>query len=149
MGCCAGVERNINSNNEIFVIPQNDKQPELDITKNNNEDYNKKKIANKKEIKNNEEPIIEFKNQNLLKNDKNEISKDKEEDKDRDKDKNKDRDNNITPKTDIESDGKLIINNQKKRIIKKGSQRVQQAALKLRLLSLKELDNNKKYFTQN
>ena len=120
------------------MLPENDKKPELDIIKINNEEYNifektNKEEINKEEIKKEEkeEPTIEFKNQNIPKIDKNEIIKDKD----------------ITPKTEMESgEKKLKI---KKKIIKKGSQRVQQALLELKLLSMKELDNNKKYFSQN
>ena len=115
------------------MLPENDKKPELDIIKINNEEYNIFEKTNKEEIKKEEkeEPTIEFKNQNIPKIDKNEIIKDKD----------------ITPKTEMESgEKKLKI---KKKIIKKGSQRVQQALLELKLLSMKELDNNKKYFSQN
>ena len=130
MGCCAGVERNIHSNKEIFIIPDNDKQSESYNIKITNEYFTNVLKTNKKKIKK-EESIIELKNQNLHKN---EIGKDKDKD--------------ITPKTDIESDGKKLKHN-KKKLIKKGSQRVQQALLELKLFSLKELDNNKKYFNQN
>ena len=131
MGCCAGVEKNMYSNKDIFIIPDNNKQSELFNINIDKEEYSNIQKTNKEEIKK-EEPIIEFKNQNLPKNDKNEIIKDKD----------------ITPKTDIESDGKKLKSN-KKKLIKKGSQRVQQALLELKLLSLKELDNNIRYFNQN
>ena len=130
MGCCAGIKKNMYQNNEIFVIPENDKQPELNSIKNFNEDYSNFQKTNKELIKK-EESIIEFKNQNIPKNDKIDIIKDKD----------------ITPKTEFENyDNKL---KSKKRLVKKGSQRVQQALLELKLLSLKEMDNNKKYFNQN
>ena len=131
MGCCAGVDRYMHSNKEIFVLPENDNKPELDNIKINNEEYNNIQKTNKELIKK-EEPIIEDKNKDIPKNNKNEISKDKD----------------ITPKTDMESDGRNL-KNQKKKLVKKGSQRVQQALLELKMLSLKELDNNKKYFNQN
>ena len=130
MGCCAGIKKNMYQNNEIFVIPENDKQPELNSIKNFNEDYSNFQKTNKELIKK-EESIIEFKNQNIPKNDKIDIIKDKD----------------ITPKTEFENyENKL---KSKKRLVKKGSQRVQQALLELKLLSLKEMDNNKKYFNQN
>ena len=130
MGCCAGINKNMYQNNEIFVIPENDKQPELNSIKNFNEDYSNFQKTNKELIKK-EESIIEFKNQNIPKNDKIDIIKDKD----------------ITPKTEFENyENKL---KSKKRLVKKGSQRVQQALLELKLLSLKEMDNNKKYFNQN
>ena len=130
MGCCAGINKNMYQNNEIFVIPENDKQPELNSIKNFNEEYSNFQKTNKELIKK-EESIIEFKNQNIPKNDKIDIIKDKD----------------ITPKTEFENyENKL---KSKKRLVKKGSQRVQQALLELKLLSLKEMDNNKKYFNQN
>ena len=130
MGCCSGVQRNMHSNEDIFIIPYNDKQSKLDNIKDNSEDYNNFHKT-KKELIRQEELMIEIKNQNLPKNDKNEINKDKD----------------ITPKTEFESGEKKLKS--KKKFIKKGSKRVQQAALELKLLSLKELDNNKKYFNQN
>ena len=119
MGCCTGSLRNVNLKNEVFVKPEKfGKKQEIDIIS----------------------PLINF--QNIQKIEKEDFKKKKSKNKYENEKTSQD---NISPQTynDIEEN---IIKVQKKKVIKKGSQRVQQALKELKLLSLKELDNNKNFF---
>ena len=132
MGCCTGLYRAININKEVSINPE--------------------KVEKSESYNNSRNPILD--SQNLLKSDKEIVKKestnenlkkhkiDKTENK-----KDKYNEQNISPKTNIENEeNKSKVN--KNKVIKKGSQRVQRAMKELKLLSMKELDNNKKYFTQ-
>ena len=119
MGCCTGSLRNVNLKNEVFVKPEKfGKKQEIDIIS----------------------PLINF--QNIQKIEKEDFKKKKSKNKYENEKTSQD---NISPQTynDIEEN---IIKVQKKKVIKRGSQRVQQALKELKLLSLKELDNNKNFF---
>ena len=132
MGCCTGLYRAININKEVSINPE--------------------KVEKSESYNNSRNPILD--SQNLLKSDKEIVKKestnenlkkhkiDKTENK-----KDKYNEQNISPKTNIENEEKKSKVN-KNKVIKKGSQRVQRAMKELKLLSMKELDNNKKYFTQ-
>ena len=125
MGCCQGINKNnINNNNDIIVMEN--KNDELLKIKENT-DYQGRQKTDKEEIKKEKSTMD---NQNAQKNEnlKNAPSK-----------------NKLSSKSQIEHlENNLKIN--KKKIIKKGSQRVQLAMKELKLLSLEEINHNKKYF---
>ena len=132
MGCCTGIYRTININKEISINPENFEK---------SESYNNSKnpiLDSQNHIKSDKEIVKkESTNENLKKHKINKIENKK--------DKHNER--NISPKTNIENEeNKPKVN--KNKVIKKGSQRVQRAMKELKILSMKELDNNKKYFTQ-
>ena len=129
--CCAGMYKTINLNTykEISVLPE----------KNENE-----KIS-KSDINNNKNPI-EVESQNIPKSDKEDAKKESPNTHQNDKNDNKkikSPNPSITPKTNIE-----IEKVNKNKVIKKGSQRVQRAMKELKLLSMKELGNHQRYFTE-
>ena len=132
MGCCTGIYRAMNVNKEVSIIPE--------------------KVEKSESYNNSRNPILD--SHHLIKSDKeivkkesiNENLKKHKTDKTENK-KDKHNDQNISPKTNIENEeNKSKVN--KNKVIKKGSQRVQRAMKELKLLSMKEFDNNKKYFTQ-
>ena len=128
MGCCAGVNKNNNYNNNDVLVIENKNDELLKIK--DNTDYQGRQKTDKEEIKKEKSTLD---NQNAQKNNKNENPK-----KESLKNKN-------SSKTQIEQiQNHLKID--KKKIIKKGSQRVQLAMKELKLLSLEEINNNKKYF---
>ena len=128
MGCCVGMIKNNNYNNNDVLVMENKNDELLKIK--DNTDYQGRQKTDKEEMKK-EKSTTE--NQNGQKNDKNEHPK-----KQPLKNKN-------SSKTQTEHfQNNLGVN--KKKIIKKGSQRVQLAMKELKLLSLEEINNNKKYF---
>ena len=131
MGCCAGSLRNLNLRNEVFVYPQKlDKKQELDIISPAISSQNIKKLE-KEEFKK-EKSTNEC--QNLQKTEKIDTKIGQATQ------------NNISPQT-YNTNEENIIKINKKKVIKKGSQRVQNAMKELKLISLKELDNNKNFFS--
>jgi hypothetical protein len=132
MGCCVGANKNININKEVSIIPEKaEKNVEYEDNKNQITDSKKLSISDKN-LDQKSNNINKCSNNN--KNDKTEVKKDKHTE------------HNISPKTNIEIDeNKSKVN--KNKVVKKGSQRVHNAMKKLKLLSMKEVDNNKNFFT--
>ena len=132
MGCCVGANKNININKEVSIIPEK-------AEKNVEYEDNKNQITDSKKLSISDENLDQKSNNinkcsNNNKNDKTEVKKDKHTE------------HNISPKTNIEIDeNKSKVN--KNKVVKKGSQRVHNAMKKLKLLSMKEVDNNKNFFT--
>ena len=124
MGCCQGLNKNnINNNNDIIVMEN--KNDELLKIKDNT-DYQGRQKTDKEEIKK-EKSTMDYQNAQKNENQKNPPPK-----------------NKTSSKSQVEHfENNLKIN--KKRIIKKGSQRIQLAMKELKLLSLEEINNNKKY----
>lgn len=144
MGCCAGVNRNINLLNDISIIENKGeflkiKEPNTDIQgtqKTGNEEIKKKKLSNK--------------SQNVPKNDNKDIQKtDNKQDVQKNEKEGQKRVGNVKARPSSKTQNEHLENNlkvNKNKIIKKGSQRVQLAMKELKLLSLEEINNNKKYF---
>lgn len=132
MGCCVGANKNININKEVSIVPEKaEKNVEYEDNKNQITDSKKLSISDKN-LDQKSNNINKCSNNN--KNDKTEVKKDKHTE------------HNISPKTNIEIDeNKSKVN--KNKVVKKGSQRVHNAMKKLKLLSMKEVDNNKNFFT--
>ena len=130
MGCCIGMSKtiNINKEKEIFISPEIVEKNEEKENNNNNQVSNSQNIlkTNKDEAKKEKSTDDFSKNQ---KNDKAENKKDINVDK------------NISPE---HKESKTKVN--KTKVMKKGSQRVQNAMRELKLLSMQELGNNTKYF---
>ena len=126
MGCCPGIDKNINLYEKGLLI--------------GSEETNKKK---KEEIINLKEP---FNDQNIQKTDKEEAKKEKSTI----ELNNQKSEKTLKYKKKEESSdvnyykSQLKIN--KNKVIKKGSHRVQQALKELKLLSIEEINSNKKYF---
>ena len=145
MGCCAGVNRNINHLNDISIIENKGeflkiKEPNTDIQgtqKTGKEEIKKKKLSNK--------------SQNDQKNDNKDIQKtDNNQDVQKNDKEGQKREGNVKLRPSSKTANKDLENNlkvNKNKIIKKGSQRVQLAMKELKLLSLEEINNNKKYFS--
>ena len=144
MGCCAGVNRNINHLNDILIIENKGeflkiKEPNTDIQgtqKTGKEEIKKKKLSNK--------------SQNDQRNDNKDIQKtDNNQDVQKNDKEGQKREGNVKLRPSSKTANKDLENNlkvNKNKIIKKGSQRVQLAMKELKLLSLEEINNNKKYF---
>ena len=132
MGCCVGANKNINITKEVSIVPEKgEKNVEYEDNKNQITDSKKLSISDKN-LDQKSNNINKCSNNN--KNDKTEVKKDKHTE------------HNISPKTNIEIDeNKSKVN--KNKVVKKGSQRVHNAMKKLKLLSMKEVDNNKNFFT--
>ncbi len=145
MGCCAGVNRNINHLNDILIIENKGeflkiKEPNTDIQgtqKTGKEEIKKKKLSNK--------------SQNDQRNDNKDIQKtDNNQDVQKNDKEGQKREGNVKLRPSSKTANKDLENNlkvNKNKIIKKGSQRVQLAMKELKLLSLEEINNNKKYFS--
>ena len=134
MGCCSGMNKVINLNKDVSILPgkvginldyENNKNPisDFQIISKSDEEILKKEKSSNKCTKNNKNYIVEKK-----------------------KDKNTEQ--NISPNTNIENeDNKSKVN--KNKVIKKGSQRVQRAMKELKMLSMKDIDNNKNFFNKS
>ena len=134
MGCCSGMNKVINLNKDVSILPgkvginldyENNKNPisDFQIISKSDEEIVKKEKSSNKCTKNNKNYIVEKK-----------------------KDKNTEQ--NISPNTNIENeDNKSKVN--KNKVIKKGSQRVQRAMKELKMLSMKDIDNNKNFFNKS
>ena len=132
MGCCSGIYKTININKEISIYPEK-------FAKNELYDNIRNPITDSSNIIKIDKEII--KREKLTNKCTNNNKSNKIENK-----KDKHLEQNISPKTNIENEeNKPKVN--KKKLVKKSSQRVQRAMKELKLLSLKELYNNKKYFT--
>ena len=131
MGCCPGFN-NINPIKDILIIEsdENKKKEENLNVKEPNTDIQGRQKTDKEEIKK-EKSSLDNNNLNIQKNGK-EITK-----------KEKKLYTSTSSKTN-NYEKNLKVN--KNKIIKKGSQRVQHAMNELKLLSLKEIDNDKKKF---
>ena len=132
MGCCAGFNKNIKPIKDILIIESDEikkKEEHLNM-KEPNTDVQGRQKTDKEEIKK-EKSSLDNNNQNLQKNDK----------------ENTKREKKLYTSTSSKTNnyGKNLKVN-KNKIIKKGSQRVQHAMNELKLLSLKEIDNDKKKF---
>ena len=132
MGCCAGFNKNIKPIKDILIIESDEikkKEEHLNL-KEPNIDVQGRQKTDKEEIKK-EKSSLDNNNQNLQKNDK----------------ENTKREKKLYTSTSSKTNnyGKNLKVN-KNKIIKKGSQRVQHAMNELKLLSLKEIDNDKKKF---
>ena len=132
MGCCPGFNRNINPIKDILIIEsdENKKKEENLNVKEPNTDIQGRQKTDKEEIKK-EKSSLDNNNLNIQKKGK-EITK-----------KEKKLYTSTSSKTN-NYEKSLKVN--KNKIIKKGSQRVQHAMNELKLLSLKEIDNDKKKF---
>ena len=131
MGCCPGFN-NINPIKDILIIEsdENKKKEENLNVKEPYTDIQGRQKTDKEEIKK-EKSSLDNNNQNIQKNDKENAKKEKK----------------VYTTTSSKSnnyENNLKVN--KNKIIKKGSQRVQHAMNELKLLSLKEIDNDKKKF---
>ena len=135
MGCCAGFNKNINPIKDILIIESDEnkkKEDHLNV-KEPNTDIQGRQKTDKEEIKK-EKSTLDNNNQNSQNAQKN------------DKDNTK-RGKKVYTSTSSKTHNygnNLKVN--KNKIIKKGSQRVQHAMNELKLLSLKEIDNDKKKF---
>ena len=132
MGCCPGFNRNINPIKDILIIEsdENKKKEENLNVKEPNSDIQGRQKTDKEEIKK-EKSSLDNNNQNIQKNDK----------------ENTKREKKLYTSTSSKTNNyekNLKVN--KNKIIKKGSQRIQHAMNELKLLSLKEIDNDKKKF---
>ena len=132
MGCCTGFNKNIKPIKDILIIEsdENKKKEEHLNVKDPIADIQGRQKTDKEEVKI-EKSTLDNINQNAQKNDKD----------------NSKREKKLYTSTSSKSnnyDKNLKVN--KNKIIKKGSQRVQQAMNELKLLSLKEIDNDKKKF---
>ena len=132
MGCCAGLNKNINPIKDILIIESDEikKKEEHLNPKEPNTDIQGRQKTDKEEIKK-EKSTLDNNNQNAQKNDK----------------ENTKREKKVYTSTSSKTqnyENNLKVN--KNKIIKKGSQRVQHAMNELKLLSLKEIDNDKKKF---
>ena len=132
MGCCTGFNKNIKPIKDILIIESDEikkKEEHLNL-KEPNIDVQGRQKTDKEEIKK-EKSSLDNNNQNLQKNDK----------------ENTKREKKLYTSTSSKTNnyGKNLKVN-KNKIIKKGSQRVQHAMNELKLLSLKEIDNDKKKF---
>ena len=132
MGCCPGFNRNINPIKDILIIEsdENKKKEENLNVKEHNSDIQGRQKTDKEEIKK-EKSSLDNNNQNIQKNDK----------------ENTKREKKLYTSTSSKTNNyekNLKVN--KNKIIKKGSQRIQHAMNELKLLSLKEIDNDKKKF---
>ena len=125
MGCCVGTMKNINLKHEVFVKPEKiENKQEIDIRNPNSKNLPK----DQKEEFDKENSL------NVQKTEKNDTKNDKATQ------------NNISYQTYFENEEKSIKVN-KKKVVKQGSKRVQKAMKELKLLSMKELYNNKNFFT--
>lgn len=135
MGCCVGENKNINLNKDILVESEEiKKKDEFIKIKDPNTDIQGRQKTDKEEMKK-EKSIIDC--QNFQKIEKDDSKKEKKE--------KGVRVHTFSKTAQIANvENNLKVN--KNKIIKKGSQRVQHAMNELKLLSLKEINNNKKYF---
>ena len=135
MGCCVGENKNINLNKDILVESEEiKKKDEFIKIKDPNTDIQGRQKTDKEEMKK-EKPTIDC--QNFQKIEKDDSKKEKKE--------KGVRVHTFSKTAQIANvENNLKVN--KNKIIKKGSQRVQHAMNELKLLSLKEINNNKKYF---
>ena len=138
MGCCVGENKNINLNKDILVESEEiKKKDEFIKIKDPNTDIQGRQKTDKEEMKK-EKSTIDC--QNFQKIEKDDSKKEKKEKKEKGV-----RVHTSSKTAQIANvENNLKVN--KNKIIKKGSQRVQHAMNELKLLSLKEINNNKKYF---
>lgn len=135
MGCCVGENKNINLNKDILVESEEiKKKDEFIKIKDPNTDIQGRQKTDKEEMKK-EKSTIDC--QNFQKIEKDDSKKEKKE-----KGVRVHTSSKTAQIANVENN--LKVN--KNKIIKKGSQRVQHAMNELKLLSLKEINNNKKYF---
>ena len=135
MGCCVGENKNINLNKDILVESEEiKKKDEFIKIKDPNTDIQGRQKTDKEEMKK-EKSTIDC--QNFQKTEKDDSKKEKKE-----KGVRVHTSSKTAQIANVENN--LKVN--KNKIIKKGSQRVQHAMNELKLLSLKEINNNKKYF---
>ena len=135
MGCCVGENKNINLNKDILVESEEiKKKDEFIKIKDPNTDIQGRQKTDKEEMKK-EKSTIDC--QNFQKIEKDDLKKEKKE-----KGVRVHTSSKTAQIANVENN--LKVN--KNKIIKKGSQRVQHAMNELKLLSLKEINNNKKYF---
>ena len=128
MGCCTGLNRNINRD---IIIESEDKNKTNEVIniKSPNIDFQTNQKTDKEEVKK-EKPTNEPNNQKIEKEDaKN--------------GKNLEIHNSAKNHEKI-SENTLKVN--KKKVFKKGSHRVQMALKELKMLSLEEVESNKRYF---
>ena len=126
MGCCAEINKNINSNKDIMIDSEEGKKKYKNI-KESNSDYQNNQKTEKEETKKEKSPLV---NKNSQKTEKIEIKK------------------NSSKKPTTSSKTHEPFNNiNKNKLIKKGSHRVQLAMKELKMLSMEEVNsNNKKFF---
>ena len=135
MGCCVGENKNINLNKDILVESEEiKKKDEFIKIKDPNTDIQGRQKTDKEEMKK-EKSTIDC--QNFQKIEKDDSKKEKKE---------KGLRVHTSSKTAQIANVENNLKVNKNKIIKKGSQRVQHAMNELKLLSLKEINNNKKYF---
>ena len=127
MGCCSALQKNIELKKDVFITIEK----EDELMKKNDYDKVKEEFTTsqaKQFIKKESPPTLK---EEIVNNNTNNSQQQKR----------------ISSKTqNIHKDDKFLKVN-KNRIIKKGSERIQRALKELKLLSIKEVDNNKKYFS--
>ena len=128
MGCCAGLNRNINRD-IIIESEEKNKTNEVINIRSPNLDFQTNQKTDKEEIK--------------KENSTNELNNQKCEKEDRKNRKNVEVHNSAKNQEKI-SENTLKVN--KKKVFKKGSHRVQMALKELKMLSLEEVESNKRYF---
>ena len=134
MGCCPGFNKNIIPLKDILIIKSDEikKKEENLNAKEPNTDIQGRQKTDKEEIKK-EKSSLDNNNQNVNKNDKDNTKREK-----------KLYTSTSSKTNNLNYENNLKVN--KNKIIKKGSQRVQHAINELKLLSLKEINNDKKKF---
>ena len=154
MGCCSGISRKINLNKDISLLNLED-SPNKDAIINLKSPFNSFQNiqkTDKEEVK--KESTNELNNQ---KKEKDEINKEKtktnsassksfQKTEKNEIKKENNKLNSVSSKIREESNKNNSKPN-KNRVIKKGSHRVQLAMRQLKLLSLEEINSNKKYFS--
>ncbi len=131
MGCCTGINKSIKANKDVIITAKGLKiMEDFYNIKEPNIDYQLNQKMDKEEINKEKSAITD-------------IHIDKRQKKD---DIKKDNNNGVYTPSYIESEKnkRNILKINKNKMIEKGNHRIQNTMKKLKLFSLKEIDNNKK-----